>query len=96
MTVKLNQAYKLIPTRLKRYNAHYQIPAADVLIVPTRLLGSECLCDVRWEDDNGELQHATNLMFVNENLVPLNPLIDTKRYELWSHYYQTQDIKNEQ
>lgn len=94
--IVLNKPYIIIPTRLKRYAAHYNIPAAEVVVVPLKALGTESSCDVRWEDQNGELQVLQNLMFSNENLVPLNPLLNKKLYELWSHYYQTEAQPNEQ
>ena len=88
MKVEMNKPYKIVPSKQKRYEGHYQIPAADVLVVPLRELGSESSCDVRWEDSNGELHVISNKMFTNENLTPLNAMIDVKLYEIWSHYYQ--------
>jgi hypothetical protein len=90
MSIKLSQPYKIVPERKKRYESHYNVPADRSLIVPLRLLGEEVSCDIRWEDDNGELHHLQNKIFVSENLVPLNPLLDVKLHELWEHYY---DIK---
>ncbi len=89
MSIHLNQAYQIIPLRHKRYESHYGIPAADVVVVPLKELGEECSCDIRWEDSNGNLQVIHNAMFVKENLIPLNPMLDVKLHELWSHYYQT-------
>lgn len=93
--IVLNKPYTILPTRVKRYTAHYNIPATEVVIVPVKALGNESSCDVRWEDQNGELQVMQNLMFSNENLVPLNPLLNKKLYELWSHYYQKEALSNE-
>lgn len=72
---------------MKRYEAHYKIPAAEVVVVPLKELGEEVLCDLRWEDSNGEIQVIHNAMFVKENLIPLNAMLDVKLHELWSHYY---------
>jgi hypothetical protein len=87
MAIHLNKPYKIIPLRRKRYETHYQIPAEHTLVVPLKELGQEVCCDVRWENENGELNAIHNIMFVNDNLVPLNPMIDEKLYEVWNHYY---------
>jgi hypothetical protein len=89
MTIHLRQPYKIIATRHKRYNAHYNIPSAEAVVVPVKALGDEVLCDVRWENENGELKVLHQKMFVSENLTPLNPMIDEKLHEIWSHYYNT-------
>lgn len=88
MSIKLNKPYKIIPERHKRYESHYGIPAGKALIVPMRELGEEVSCDIRWEDDNGELHKLENKIFVSQNLVPLNPLLEMKLHELWQHYYE--------
>ena len=93
MNIELNKPYKIVTSKHKRYEEHYQIPAADALVVPLKGLGSESSCDVRWEDSNGELHVITNRMFSNENLMPLNAMIDVKLYEIWSHYYQHEETK---
>lgn len=87
MAIKLTKPYKVAEMRVKRYESHYQIPAQRCVVVPLKMLGDEVLCDVRWEDDNGHLHLLENKMFVSDNLVPLNPLIDAKLYEVWMHYY---------
>jgi hypothetical protein len=87
MSIHLNKPYKIISIRHKRYNAHYNIPSAESVVVPLRELGSEVLCDIRWENGNGELQVLHKKMFRNDNLVPLNPLLEEKLFELWEHYY---------
>ncbi|HYC86227.1 MAG TPA: hypothetical protein VEB86_13435 [Chryseosolibacter sp.] len=76
----------------KRYSAHYQIPADQALIVPRKNLGDEVSCDIRWENDNGELQMQENRVFVKLNLVALNPITDDKLYELWQHYYEGKEV----
>ena len=88
MNIQLNNPYKITPSKHKRYDAHYNIRSIETLIVPTRLLGDEAACDVRWEDSNGELQVLHNIMFANENLIPVSALTDIKLIELWNHYYQ--------
>lgn len=87
MNIHLNQPYKIVPLRDMRYDRHYNIPSADSLVVPIRNFGDEVLCDVRWENENGELKVLHEKMFINENLIPLNPLIEEKLFELWDHYY---------
>jgi hypothetical protein len=96
MSIQLNQPYRIIPTRFKRYEAHYKIPAADVLVIPLKELGEEVLCDVRWEDSNGVMQVISNAMFVKENLIPLNAMLDVKLLEIWTHYYQSDAKPHEQ
>ena len=90
MSVHLNQPYKIIPTRYKRYESHYGIPAADVVVVPIKELGEEVSCDIRWEDNDGQLHIIQHSMFVKENLVPLNQMVDLKLFEIWNHYYNTE------
>jgi hypothetical protein len=87
MAIHLNKPYKIIQPKQKKYEAHYLIPADKSLVVPLKVLGEEVSCDVRWENDNGELKAIHNIVFVNQNLIPLNPVIDEKLYELWQHYY---------
>jgi hypothetical protein len=87
MTVKIKAPYKIAPEKIKRYATHYNIPADRSLVVPMRAFDDEVACDIRWEDDNGELQWVQNKIFVVRNLVPLNPLLDIKLQELWHHFY---------
>lgn len=87
MTIKLAKPYKIVRERIQRYETHYHVPAERSLVVPLKTLGAEVSCDVRWEDGNGELHLLENKVFVPESLMPLNPLLDTKLYELWKHYY---------
>jgi hypothetical protein len=87
MNFKLGIPYTIIQHRAKKYAAHYNILPEKCVIVPLKLFGSEASCDIRWEDDNGELFLLQNKFFVCENLVPLNSMLDPKLYELWQHYY---------
>ncbi|HEY0741523.1 MAG TPA: hypothetical protein VGD40_08675 [Chryseosolibacter sp.] len=87
MAIHIGKPYRIIAMRYKRYNAHYQIPSDDCLVVPTKEYGTESLCDVRWEDTNGVLQVIHNKMFLSDNLAPLNAMLQTKLYEIWEHYY---------
>jgi hypothetical protein len=80
--------YRIIPSKIKRYGLHYQIPADNAVVIPVKALGQEVLCDIRWEDSNGELQLIEKAMFVNDNLVPLNEMLSPKLYDLWRHYCQ--------
>jgi hypothetical protein len=87
MAIHLNKPYKISPLRYKKYEAHYAIPPDRVLIVPLRSLGEEFSCDIRWEDEGGELKVLHNKIFIGANLVPLNAYLDEKLHELWQHYY---------
>jgi hypothetical protein len=89
MNIKQGLPYKITTQRAKRYATHYNILPEKCLIVPIRLFGSEASCDIRWEDDNGELFLLQNKFFVCENLVLLNALLDPKLQELWEHYYDS-------
>jgi hypothetical protein len=83
--VELNKPYKIIPDKYKLYVDHYMIPAALSLIVPTRILGEETACDVRWES-GGQLQVMHNVVFVNENLMAIDLIADEQLYALWKDY----------
>lgn len=87
MSIHLNKPYKIISGKHKRYESHYSIPAEKSVVIPLRALGAEVSCDVRWENENGELKSLHNIVFVNDNLIPLNSMIDEKLYEIWVHYY---------
>ncbi len=90
MAIHLNKPYKISPLRYKKYETHYSVPPEKTLVVPLRSLGEEFSCDVRWETEDGELKVQHNLIFIGNNLVPLNPLLDEKLHELWQHYYPEQ------
>lgn len=87
MSIHIGKPYKIIKMREKRYNAHYNIPSEECVVIPTKVLGEEVLCDVRWEDQNGEMQFLQDKMFTSENLLPLNGMLHEKLYEIWDHYY---------
>jgi len=91
MSIHLKKPYKIIESKHKKYSEHYEILADRSLVVPLRQFGEEVSCDVRWENANGELKVLNNLVFVSENLIPLNPLIDEKLYEIWQHYYEARE-----
>jgi hypothetical protein len=88
MSIHLNQAYRIVPARHKRYESHYGIPAAEVVVIPLKEFGEEVLCDIRWEDKNGELQVIHQAMFVKDVLTPLDAMLDMKLMEIWTHYYK--------
>lgn len=87
MAIHIGQPYRIINSRHKRYHTYYQIPCDDCLVVPLKVYGSESLCDIRWEDENGELRVIHNRMFVSENIAPLNAMLHEKLFEIWNHYY---------
>jgi hypothetical protein len=85
--IKIGTGYKIIETRYKRYVEHYQIPSQECLVVPLKSYGEDLFCEVRWEDEYGVLHSKSSLVFNNQNLKPINPLIDSKLFEIWQHYY---------
>lgn len=85
--IKLGTGYKIIETRYKRYIEHYQIPSSECLVVPLKSYGTDLSCEVRWEDEYGVLHSKGPLLFTGENLKPINPLLDSKLFEIWQHYY---------
>jgi hypothetical protein len=85
--VQLNKPYKISFHKIKRYSAHYGIPAEKCVVIPMRSYGEECVCDVRWEDANGELQVKERLFIAAENIEPLNEMNNFALHELWQHYY---------
>ncbi len=87
MSIHINKPYRIIPPKEKRYNAHYNIPSANCVVVPLKQLGDEVLCDIRWEDSNGEMQVLHNKMFIVDNLIPLNEMLHVNLHEIWNHYY---------
>lgn len=87
MNIKLAKPYKIARERLRRYESHYKIPAMRSLIIPLKELGDEVSCDVRWENENGELQLLQNKIFMRDSLVPINSFSDPELLELWEHYY---------
>ena len=89
MTIKQGLPYKIEPHQGKKNAAHYNISPQKCLIVPAKIFGNEASCDIRWEDDNGEVFLLQNKFFVCENLVPLDSMLDIKLQELWQHYYNS-------
>ncbi len=86
MKIQLNAPHKIAALRYKRYETHYRIPAEKSLVVPRRALGDEVSCDVLWEDTDGQPQVLENIMFVNQNLLPVNDLADNILSDLWLKY----------
>ncbi|MBT1704742.1 hypothetical protein [Chryseosolibacter indicus] len=91
----INQPYKIVTSKQKRYEAHYKIPAGNVVVIPVRELGEEVLCDIRWEDSNGELQVIHHAMFIKGNLTPLNAMLDIKLFDIWSAHYKSLVIQED-
>ena len=89
MSIKQGSPYKIARHRVKKYAAHYNISPDRCLIVPMKLFGAEASCDIRWEDENGELFLLENRFFVCDNLVPLNAMLEFNLQELWQHYYNS-------
>jgi hypothetical protein len=86
MSFNLAKPYQIVSSKTKRYGNHYNIPAEDAVVIPIKSVGDEVLCDIRWEDSNGELKLLEKVMFVTENLIPMNEMLKPKQFELWKHY----------
>jgi hypothetical protein len=87
MNIKQGFAYKIAPDKAKKYAVHYDIAPEKCLVVPIRLFGNEASCDIRWEDDNGEVILLEKKLFAGENLIPLNAMYDFELYALWKRHY---------
>lgn len=87
MSIKLNKPYKIVTDRLRRYEAYYKIPADRIVVIPLKELGDEVSCDIRWEDNDGQSQLMESKVFVQESLVPVEPLYDNSLYELWKRHH---------
>ena len=85
LKVELNMPYKIVPDKYKIYQDHYIIPAALSLIIPSRALGEETACEVRWKS-NGQLQIMHNVVFINENIMPVDLIADEQLFALWRDY----------
>ena len=85
LEIQLKKPYKITPEKYKTYQDHYAIPSADTLIIPTRKLGDETACEIRWEVNN-QLRVRHDIVFVNENLIPINLFGDEQLYALWKGY----------
>jgi hypothetical protein len=90
--IRLKQPYKIAQHKLKRYSLHYNIPADNCLVIPVKDYGDDVACDVRWEDDNGELQMKERLFFKAENIEPIDGIRNYLLHELWAHYYDRKDV----
>jgi len=88
MSIRLKKPYKITQWKLKRYHEHYDIPSEKCVIIPIVAYGDDISCDVRWEDNNGEMQYS-KLFFNHENIEPLNEFKDTELYDIWQHYYNS-------
>ena len=82
MQIHLNKPYKIVPSMLDVYEQHYKVPAALSLVIPTRILGEEVACDVRWKNNEAE-QVTRHAVFIIENLMPIEPFEDDELYTLW-------------
>jgi hypothetical protein len=88
MSIQLKKPYKIIERKLKKYEAHYQIPSDKCVIVPIKEYGDDVSCDVRWEDDEGIMHAQDKILFSHQNIEPLDALKDFKLHEIWQHYYK--------
>jgi hypothetical protein len=82
MPIQLNKPYKIVPSMLEVYERHYNVPAALSLVIPTRMLGEEVACDVRWQNNDAQ-QVTCHAVFISENLMPIEPFEDDELYRLW-------------
>lgn len=89
--MRLNRPYKITTEMRKKYDDHYLIPSSRCLIVPLKKIGEAVSCDVRWQEDTGEMQVRNGLMFSISNLDPLDQLREFELVEMFKHYYQVAD-----
>ena len=87
MSIQLQQPYKIIQRKQKRYEEHYNIPSDKCVVVPVRAFGDDLSCDVHWKDEQGELHAMKQLFFNNQNIEPVDPLKDYLLHELWDSTY---------
>ena len=85
-TINLNRPYKILSRNYKRYARHYDIPAGECLIIPTRKFGDQIRCQVIWKDAHGELQRRDDLMFSSSNIEPIDEIRDYPVFLLWENY----------
>jgi hypothetical protein len=85
LEIQLKKPYKITPEKHKTYQDHYVIPSASALIIPTRKLGDETACEIRWEVNN-QLRVLQDIVFMNENLIPIDLIADEQLYALWKDY----------
>jgi hypothetical protein len=83
--ITLNTPYKIIISKHKRYTSHYQISAAESVIVPRKKYGDQMSCDVWWKDVEGETRHKSDLIFDKTYLEPLNPMVDFILFGVWEN-----------
>ena len=91
--IHLNTPYKIIPSKQKRYTAHYNIPGTDALVVPRKRYGDQLSCEVFWKDPDGVLQHKSDLMFDSLNVEPVNPLMDFHLQAVWEHTQKEVEVR---
>lgn len=82
-SINFNSPYKIIPSKHKRYSAHYEIPGANCVVVPKKRYGDQISCDVLWKDEAGEVHHKVDMMFGLTYLEPLNAMKDFMLNGLW-------------
>jgi hypothetical protein len=81
----INSPYKIIPSKHKRYTAHYEIPSAESVVVPKKKYGDQILCDVVWKDESNEIHRKADLMFDSVYIEPLNAMKDFILFGLWEN-----------
>ena len=81
--IHLNAPYKIIPSKHKRYTAHYEIPGAEVVIVEKKKYGDQIACEAFWKAENGAIKHKTDLVFDRTYLEPLDAIKDFLLYGIW-------------
>lgn len=86
MSIILNQPYKIVQRKQKKYEEHYQIPSEKCVIIPVRVYGDDISCDVRWEDPQGIMQIKNKVLFQHQNLELIDPMVDYQLHEIWKHF----------
>jgi hypothetical protein len=83
--INLNTPYKIIPSKHKRYDSHYEIPSAESVIIPKKKYGDQISCEVMWKDQAGEIHRKSDLIFDRTYLEPLDAMKDFTRFGIWEN-----------
>ncbi|MBT1701840.1 hypothetical protein [Chryseosolibacter indicus] len=84
--INLNAPYKIIPNKYKQYQKHYNIPAAECILVPTKTYGDQILCNVIWKNETGQMLIKADLMFSSSNIIAVDAIKDFILYKTWEEH----------
>jgi hypothetical protein len=91
--INLNTPYKIIPSKHKRYTAHYEIPSSETVVIPKKKYGDQISCEVLWKEETGEVHRKTDLVFDSTYLEPLNSIKDYLLFTLWESIDKEVSVK---